>query len=251
MYTLKSFPCLLIGSAVVAGFFMTSGRCFARANGVDVSHYQGSVNWNSAYNNNGIRFGFAKATEGDYYQDANYGGNMANGKAAGVMMGAYHFARPDLNDGTHEANYFYDYAGGHISNSGLTVMPVLDLEVFSGHVGASGYTDWANQWGDRLKTRLNNDSHTCNWIIYISACNACNVGNSINGRPWIANYNGQDPDTGTPWSVCSSCKWDDTWRFWQYTDSGSVSGIGTCDRDTYNGSASDLSGSSLIVHKYP
>src|SRR6478672_5782106 len=71
----------------------------ARANnlfGIDVSNNNGSVNWSSVYGN-GARFAFAKATEGNYFQDAYFNGNMNNGKNAGLKMGAYHFARPDQN----------------------------------------------------------------------------------------------------------------------------------------------------------
>src|SRR5439155_18692931 len=77
--------------------------------GIDVSHYQGSPNWSSVHSC-GAQYAFAKATEGNYYHDASFNYNMANGKAAGMQMGAYDFARPDLFSPATEANYFWAFA---------------------------------------------------------------------------------------------------------------------------------------------
>src|SRR5689334_12848748 len=63
------------------------GTLAARANnttrsllGIDVSHYDGSINWTSVYGD-GVRWAYAKATEGTGLTDAYYNGNMNNGKA--------------------------------------------------------------------------------------------------------------------------------------------------------------------------
>src|ERR1700741_2141825 len=85
---------------------LSTGQAPANPVGIDVSNNNGGVNWNAAYNNSNIRFGFAKATEGEYLQDGTYHNNMSNGKLAGCLMGAYAFARPDLDDPQNEANYF-------------------------------------------------------------------------------------------------------------------------------------------------
>ena len=38
-------------------------------------------------------YAWAKASEGMTYQDPQFAANMSNGIDAGVIMGAYHFAR--------------------------------------------------------------------------------------------------------------------------------------------------------------
>ena len=96
--------------------------------GIDVSNNNGSVNWTTVYGN-GPRFGFAKATEGNYYEDADFKANMNNGKAAGLQMGAYHFARPDIDCVSTDANYFWNFAGGYIIADGKSLDPMVDFEV--------------------------------------------------------------------------------------------------------------------------
>src|SRR5690242_18498881 len=97
------------------------GAAEARANntthsllGVDVSNYQGPINWSSVYGD-GVRFAMAKATEGTTFTDAYFSGNMNNGKSAGVQMGAYHFAHPESDCVSPESNHFWAVAGGKIT----------------------------------------------------------------------------------------------------------------------------------------
>ena len=58
--------------------------------GIDVSHWQGNINWNSV-KNDGVEFAFTKATEGVDFIDSRYVQNMNNASAAGVYIGPYHF----------------------------------------------------------------------------------------------------------------------------------------------------------------
>jgi len=54
--------------------------------GVDVSHYQGVIDWTTAHNE-GVSFAFTKATEGVDFVDSNFTQNMTGAKAAGVVIG--------------------------------------------------------------------------------------------------------------------------------------------------------------------
>src|SRR5262245_8356825 len=95
----------LITAALLLAF--GPGRAQAqRPLGVDVSHYQGSINWTSVHNA-GYTFAWAKATEGTGFNDADFTANESNGKAAGVYIGGYHFARPDLSSPSAEASHFW------------------------------------------------------------------------------------------------------------------------------------------------
>jgi lysozyme len=58
--------------------------------GIDVSKFQGDINWNAvAYS--GVKFAWIKATEGGDRADARFQANWEGAKAAGIPHGAYHF----------------------------------------------------------------------------------------------------------------------------------------------------------------
>src|SRR5436190_4236673 len=170
---------------------------------------------------------------------------MINGKAAGVLMGAYHYAFPATNSPSTEANYFWNLAGPHIQADGKTFVIMLDIEHFDGIVGATSYSDWATQWCNLVTAKAATQGVNVKYVLYSSASFMCNFDSSLVpllGSD-VANYNGLDPQTGTPWDCCSSCNFwgGGSWDFWQYTSSGSVPGItGNVDLDVFHGASSGL-----------
>lgn len=95
--------------------------------GIDVSHYQGRVDWSAVASAN-ISFACAKATDGNTYVDATFGANWKGMHAAGIVRCAYHFARPQ-HDAVTQARHFVttvNAAGGYRSSNTLQLM--LDLE---------------------------------------------------------------------------------------------------------------------------
>jgi lysozyme len=58
--------------------------------GVDVSKYQGNIDW-QAVKDSGVAFAFIKATEGGDNIDPKFQQNWEGAKAAGIPRGAYHF----------------------------------------------------------------------------------------------------------------------------------------------------------------
>ena len=73
--------------------------------GVDVSHYQGTINWHAA-SAAGVAFAFCKATEGTTWTDPNFAANHGAAKAAGLVVGGYHFLRP--GGATAQAKHYAD-----------------------------------------------------------------------------------------------------------------------------------------------
>lgn len=224
-----------------------------RALGVDVSNYQGlGINWGSV-KGSGISFAWVLATDGSSFVDSDFAGDMNNGKGAGVYMGAYHFARPNLNSPATEAAHFWSVAGSYIVADGKSFMPMLDMEVFSGHVGASSYSDWANQWCNAIVADAAAAGVTVKPVIYMSTCNTTFFDSSI--AQWtsdIANYNGQSAQSGSPWNS-SGCTPNEVWgsgvwSVWQYSSSGSVPGIsGGSDVDVFNGTVSQLASTMVVT----
>lgn len=58
--------------------------------GIDVSHYQGSINWRGVARDN-VSFAYVKATEGISGRDAQFARNWRGARNAGVRVGAYHY----------------------------------------------------------------------------------------------------------------------------------------------------------------
>ncbi len=232
---------ILAVAALTLCFGVNQASAQTRTPGIDVSRWQGSINWTSV-RNSGVRYAFAQATRGMTSPNDNFVANMNNGKSAGVYMAAYHFAFPAETTPEVQADYFWSLAGPHIKADGKSLMPLLDMEAWTGHMGATSYTDWANKWCNRVIAKAAAQGVTVKPIIYSSACFMCNFDGGISQwGAFIANYNGQSSSTGNPWSACSSCNHWGTWHFWQYTDAGSVPGVsGACDKDVFNGSVTTL-----------
>jgi autotransporter-associated beta strand protein len=248
MHFSLSLPSRYLLLAVLSALVMAGhdSALAQRPLGIDVSSYQGgSINWTSV-KASGITFAWAKATEGAGVNDADFTVNANNGKAAGVYMGAYHYAHPELNSPATEASHFWSVAGSKITADGLTLMPMLDIEgsAFSGTVGAANISDWINAWCTDVIQSAANAGVSIKPAIYVSACNACPFNSTVS--QWfcdIANYSGNDAQTSNPWTACSGCeRWGaGGWQFWQYTSSGSIPGIsGNVDHDVFNGTAAGL-----------
>ncbi|NUS08446.1 MAG: glycoside hydrolase family 25 protein [Nonomuraea sp.] len=93
--------------------------------GIDVSNWQGSVNW-AGHAEAGISFGFAKATEGGDWTDKWFTRNWSGMRESWLVCGAYHFARPK-GDPIEHARHFLAVirAAGGLRRGDLVA---LDLE---------------------------------------------------------------------------------------------------------------------------
>ncbi|CAM5503714.1 lysozyme [Streptomyces griseomycini] len=204
--------------------------------GIDVSHWQGAINWTSV-RNAGIQFAWMKATEGTGYKDPRFNTNYPAAYHAGVIRGAYHFALPNASNGATQAAYFVNNGGGW-SRDNLTLPGVLDIE--HNPYGAMCYglsttqmRSWINDFYTTYKSRTGRDV-----VIYTTASwwNTC-TGN------WTGMY-GKSPLWVAHWTSAASPTIPSgfpTWTVWQYTSTGSVSGVsGNVDRNKFNGSRDRL-----------
>ncbi|WP_245796608.1 GH25 family lysozyme [Actinacidiphila alni] len=199
--------------------------------GVDVSHYQGTINWGSVHAA-GIQFAYIKATEGTTYKDPQFNANYLNAYNNKVIRGAYHFARPDVSTGAAQATYFATH-GGAWSADNLTLPGMLDLEGGCYGKSAASMQSWILDFYNTYKARTGRDM-----VIYTSASwwNSCTGG-------W-GGMSARSPLFVAHWTTAASPNIPSGfpyWTLWQYTDSGSVSGIsGAVDRDRFNGTQARL-----------
>ena len=83
-----------------------------RLEGIDVSHWQGTIDWVKV-RAAGKRFAYIKASDGHRSSSTTtYVSEPLPAKAAGLYVGAYHFARPDIGceDAYAEADHFIETA---------------------------------------------------------------------------------------------------------------------------------------------
>ena len=107
----------------VLWFNMPSRRKYP-VRGVDASHYQGQMDWQTIARQ-GITFAFLKATEGSGTVDDCFAENWENARAAGLAVGAYHFFSFDSPAETQADNYC---AVVPVTDNALP--PVIDLEYY-------------------------------------------------------------------------------------------------------------------------
>ena len=204
--------------------------------GIDVSHWQGNINWNDVASDGQV-YAWAKASEGMTYQDPQFMANMSNGIDAGVIMGAYHFARPDNNLAIQDAENFLNTAGAYIGAGFLP--PVLDLEnPYSGGqsidllslFSSSELSSWVMEWSNTVELQTGIAP-----IIYVNGNYANYLNTSVNMYGlWFA----QPDETLSP--PVNIGVWDD-WSFKQYSWWGEVSGIvGDVDLNIFNGGMTEF-----------
>ena len=139
-------------AALLLAFLAFAGSAGAAEapKGIDVSHWQGQIGWLQV-GAAGYDFAFAKATEGTTYIDPTYVTNRAGATAAGLRLGAYHFARPTgtsdaaaIASGIAQADYFIGTAQPKRGD----LLPVLDLEK-TGGLGVTRLTTWTQAFLDQ------------------------------------------------------------------------------------------------------
>ncbi|NUR93540.1 MAG: glycoside hydrolase family 25 protein [Nonomuraea sp.] len=187
--------------------------------GIDVSNWQGSVDW-SDHADAGISFAFAKATEGGSYTDKFFARNWRGMRESFLVCGAYHYGRPK-GDPVEHARHFLAVirAAGGLHRGDLIA---LDLEHNDG-LKPDLVARYARRWCRTIEhdTGVRPFVYTFHWF--------ANTGNcaGLSEYPlWIAapaKPRGE-PLIPRPWQ---------SWTIHQYSNS-------PLDRNIFHGSRQDL-----------
>ncbi|MCH6187527.1 glycoside hydrolase family 25 protein [Paenibacillus polymyxa] len=199
------------------------------ARGIDVSRYQGKIDW-KAVKADGISFAFIKASQGQRYVDPTFTTNAKGARAVGVLPGAYHFLDATTVEAAKaEARHFAEVLEQVGGGKTLDLPPVMDYENNRGNLSKTLISAVALAFLLELE-RLTGRKP----IVYTGNAFAANFNASLGGYPlWIARYS----DTRVPSDTVTWKRWD----IWQYSDSGKVAGIkGNVDMNEYDGTADEL-----------
>jgi lysozyme len=188
--------------------------------GIDVSKYQGDVDWKKV-KQDGIAYCFIKASQGIKITDPKFDQNKDNASEAGIAWSAYHFFVTSRG-GAEQAHHFLKSVGTKTWDAPLP--PVVDIERFDG----GSKEDLVRE----LKIFL--ETIELQWnvrpILYSGEhfYNANLKEDFKIYRVWIARYRSAEPDFKD-------------WSFWQYSDKGKVAGIeGPVDMNHFRGKKSHL-----------
>jgi len=199
--------------------------------GIDVSYYQGKINWQKVKSMKEddvrIHFAFIKATEGVLLVDPYFQRNWREAPKAGIICGAYHFFRPK-RDGKTQAKFFLQVV--HIEKGDLP--PVVDIETLDGVSPLkmrAELSDFLNYVEMKTKVRP---------IIYTGLkFYEDYLADNFDEYPlWIAHY--YQPKLRLDKSK---------WKFWQHSDKAKITGIGhIVDFNAFNGDSTALA--EMLVH---
>ncbi len=193
--------------------------------GIDVSHYQGDIDWakvrNASINADPILFVVVKATEGESMIDENFNENFYQAQQNDFIRGAYHFFVPGIS-GKKQARFFLKQV--HLVPGDLP--PVLDIEK-TGNLSINELRKEIKYWLEIVENHYNVKP-----IIYTGYKFKQKFlsDEMFNEYPyWIAHY------------YVEKLEYKGQWVMWQHTDCGSVDGIkNAVDFNIFNGSLEQL-----------
>jgi lysozyme len=193
--------------------------------GIDVSRYQGQINWGlvQAMKSRDVKIGFAiiKATEGERLVDAKFARNWRKCKESGIPRGAYHFFRAHLNAASQARSFIktVDLRPGDLP-------PVLDIETLN-NTSTQVMQDKIAEW-----LLLIEQHYKIKPIIYTNAAfyNQHLHPRFSNYPVWVAHYKEKNKP-----------RIYNNWIIWQHSESGRVNGINHfVDFNVFNGDSTDF-----------
>jgi GH25 family lysozyme M1 (1,4-beta-N-acetylmuramidase) len=195
--------------------------------GVDVASFQHpngqSINWTQVAQA-GIQFAGVKATEGAYYRNPYALTDLAQAKAAGLSVMAYAFAIPNGNGSSASPSVQANYLLTYLAKAG-SPLPVIMLDIEYNPYGAECYglsqsamVTWIKGFDAAVRAKTGEEP-----IIYTPApwWQKCTGGvATFRQLPlWVPDYSSAtSPTLPAGWT---------NWGFWQYSSTGTVSGINT------------------------
>jgi len=186
--------------------------------GIDVSHYQGKINWDSIDRTKGefpLDFVFIRSTAG-VSADTQFDNNWSEAKRGGFIRGAYHYYRPNENSFKQAENFIKT-----VKLSKGDLPPVLDIEKIPSEQSMDSLKSGLKHWLDKVEKH-----YGIKPIIYSGESFYTDfLKQEFEGyNLWIANYSFFEDEIRKEW------------LFWQFTDKGGIKGIdGAVDVNIYNG----------------
>ncbi len=197
-------------------YLMCEDTC-GHVHGIDLSHYQGEVFWETVGENTKMAYVYLKATEGGDRIDARYERNIELAHRFGLKVGSYHFFRPRTPLDLQLKNFTTQCRPGE-----QDIIPMIDVETMGGLP--------VEQFRDSLKTFLLmiEEAYHQKPLVYTfrNFYNRHLVGQLDDYQLMIAMYTEEEPVLADERDI----------TLWQYTGKGRIIGVnGYIDKSRFLG----------------
>lgn len=205
-----------------AVFLLTSN---ARINsrfkeGIDVSHYQGTIDWDEVVNGTDISYVYLKATEGESLVDDTYFQNLSEARRVGLSVGSYHFYRPNVSWESQ-----FENLTSIVRSEDQDLVPIIDVE----HRGSVSEQAFLSDLRSFVEAVTEYYGKKPLLYTYHNFYNRYLLGEFSDYHFMIARYRSDSP-------ILNDGK---DYIMWQYTSQGSIPGIrGHVDRSRIMGNYS-------------
>ena len=125
-YVVKPAPIVNLQDSDSNPYLMCEDTC-AHVHGIDLSHYQGEVFWETVGENTKMAYVYLKATEGGDRIDATFERNIEMAHRHGLKVGSYHFYRPLTDQRRQLLNFMSQCLPGE-----QDLIPMIDIESTGG-----------------------------------------------------------------------------------------------------------------------
>ncbi len=205
----------VIGLVSVITCFYVGMKCYALEpsseeiyNGIDVSEWQGEIDF-EAVKQSGIEVVYIKSSESRWV-DPYFESNYEKATAANLKVGVYHYVTArTVEEARLEAAFFVSV----LEDKAIDCRLVMDFESF-GDLSVAEINEIGLVFLQTVESLSGKEV-----VVYSDTSDAINVWDeSIANYPlWVAEYGVSEPQNNGKWS---------SWVGFQYSDAGSVSGIG-------------------------
>lgn len=188
--------------------------------GIDISHYQGNVFWETIGENTKMAYVYMKATEGSGNIDQTFERNIEMAHRHGLKVGSYHFYRPTL-DQQRQLENFCSQCLPHEQD----LLPMIDIET-TGGLPTDIFCDSLFYFLDLVEEAYHQKPLL---YTYRNFYNKHLLGKINEYKVMIAMYTDEEPVVADERDI----------TMWQYTGKGRLEGIsGYVDKSRFMGSHS-------------
>ena len=177
-------------------------------NGIDVSAWQGDIDF-EAVKQSGIEVVYIKSSESQWV-DPYFESNYEKATAANLKVGVYHYVTArTVEEARVEAAFFVSV----LEDKALDCRLAMDFESF-GNLSVAQINEIGLAFLQTVESLSGKEV-----VVYSDTSNAINIWNEsiANYLLWVAEYGVSEPQDNGNWS---------SWVGFQYSDAGSISGIG-------------------------